>query len=158
MKTATPAGTSRKKLKTKAITRASVVAPNSAFHKEPGMNLIDSKQVMAMAEYASDRAKAKLDDAIDREESRDELIAARTQELVLQRMAEMKPIDIVAGMQSITERGGAPLIAKALLEGDLQTVGVYIRAAIGLYIEQDSEVIAHDWMDRIERELAQWGH
>jgi predicted thioesterase len=120
------------------------------------MNLIDSKQVMAMAEYASDRAKQKLDDAIDAEETREELIAARTQELIVKRMAEMAPIDVVAGMQSVMEDGAARQIAKRLLQNDMAAVGLYVQVLIREYIAADSEVMAQDWLDRVEREAAMW--
>jgi len=121
------------------------------------MNMIDSKQVMAMAEFATDRAKAKLDDAIDAEETRDELIAARTQELIVKRMADMAPIDIVCGLQSITE-AAAGVMRSYVLAGDMNVVGVMARALIHMFIEQDSELMALDWMDRIDREIASWEH
>lgn len=121
------------------------------------MNMIDPKQVMAMSEFYSDRAKAKLDDAIDAEAERDELIAARTQELIIKRMAAMEPIDIVCGLQSITE-AAAGVMRAHVLAGDMSVVGVMARALIHLFIEQDSEVMALEWMDRIDRELASWEH
>jgi hypothetical protein len=117
-----------------------------------------AKQATAMAEFASDRARARLDAAIDAEASRDELIAARTQELVVKRMAEMAPIDVVAGMQSITEGGSASLVAEALKANDFHRLGLYVKALIDLYIEQDSETMAYEWMRRIDRELSQWEH
>jgi hypothetical protein len=121
------------------------------------MNLIDSKQVMAMAEFETDRAKAKLDNAIDAEAEREEMIAARTQEIVLQRTAEMKPIDVVAGLQSITE-GAAAILRTHILAGDTAVVGVMVRSLVHLYIEQDSEVMAQEWMIKIDREIASWEH
>ena len=121
------------------------------------MNMIDSKQVMAMVSYATDRAKAKLDDAIDAEETRDELIAARTQELIVKRMADMAPIDIVCGLQSITE-AAAGVMRTHIMAGDMKVVGVMARALIHMFIEQDSEVMAQDWMTRIDREIASWEH
>jgi hypothetical protein len=120
------------------------------------MNMIDSKQVMAMAEYEIDRAKSKLDATIDAEEAREELIAARAQELIVKRMADMAPIDIIAGLQSANE-GAAGVMRTHLLAGNTQVFGVMARALIHMYIEQDSEVMAHDWMDRIEAEVAKWG-
>ena len=116
-----------------------------------------AKQATAMAEYATDRAKAKLDDAIDAEETRDELIAARTQELIVKRMADMAPIDIVCGLQSITE-AAAGVMRSYVLAGDMNVVGVMARALIHMFIEQDSVVMALDWMDRIEREISSWEH
>jgi len=121
------------------------------------MNMIDSKQVMAMAEYSSDRAKAKLDNAIDAEETRDEMIAARTQELIVKRMADMAPIDIVCGLQSITE-AAAGVMRAHVLAGDMNVVGVMARALIHMFIEQDSEVMAMEWMTKIDREIASWEH
>jgi C4-dicarboxylate-specific signal transduction histidine kinase len=121
------------------------------------MNMIDSKQIKAMAEYEIDRAKAKLDNAIDSEESRDEMIAARTQELIVKRMAEMSPTDIVCGLQSITE-AAASVMRAHVLAGDMAVVGVMARALIHMFIEQDSEVIAMEWMAKIDRELASWEH
>ncbi|MBB5509593.1 hypothetical protein [Paraburkholderia atlantica] len=117
----------------------------------------DAKQATAMADFAIDRAKARLDDAIDAEESRDELVAARTQELITQRMAAMAPIDIVAGMQSIMEVA-ANQLRPHLLAGRIDYVGAMVKALIDLYIEQDSEVVAEEWMERVEREAAQWGN
>jgi hypothetical protein len=116
-----------------------------------------SKQAAAMSEFATERAKAKLDAAIDADESRDELIAARTQELVVKRMAEMATIDVQAGMQSILE-GLARMIGESLKTGDYEVVGIYVGSLIKLYIERDSEVLANDWMSRIEREVSAWGH
>jgi len=116
-----------------------------------------AKQATAMTEFATDRAKAKLDNAIDSEESRDEMIAARTQELIVKRMAEMAPIDIVCGLQSITE-GAAGVMRAHVLAGEMAVVGIMARALIHLFIEQDSEVIAQDWMTKIDRELASWEH
>lgn len=117
-----------------------------------------AKQATAMAEYAADRTKAKLDAAIDAEESRDELIAARAAELTTQRMAEMAPIDVVAGLQSILEDSMAPFIAGAILREDFELVGKLAHGLIKTYIELDSEVMAHEWMERVEREVAQWEH
>jgi hypothetical protein len=117
-----------------------------------------AKQATAMAEFSTDRARAKLDAAIDAEASRDELIAGRMQELIVKRMAEMAPIDVVAGMQSITERGSASLVAEALKANDFHRLGLYVKALIDLYIEQDSETMAYEWMRRIDRELSQWEH
>jgi hypothetical protein len=121
------------------------------------MNMIDAKQVMAMAEYSADKARAKLDDAIDAEETRDELIAARAQEIEAFRLLEMKPIDVVCGMQSVLEGGAAKLIAQRLLMGDMATVGLYVRTLIHSYIKEDSEVMAHNWIERIEREANLFG-
>lgn len=122
------------------------------------MNMIDSKQVMAMAEFESDRAKSKLDGAIDAEEAREELIAARAQEIELRRVAEMAPIDVIAGMQSALEGAAGALIANRLLKGDLASVGLCVQTLVHSYIKSDSEVMAHDWMDRIDREVAAWEH
>jgi hypothetical protein len=115
-----------------------------------------SKQASAMAEFATERAKAKLDAAIDADESRDELIAARTQELIVKRMAEMATIDVQAGMQSVLE-GLARMIGERLKKGDYEVVGIYVGSLIKLYIEQDSEVMANEWVDRIDAEVAKWG-
>lgn len=111
-----------------------------------------AKQATAMADYASDKAREKLDDAIDAEETRDELIAARAQEIETQRLHDLTPIDVVAGMQSCLENGAAPLIAKRLLEGDLATVGLYVQTLIYGYIHDDSEVMAQEWMLKLDRE------
>ncbi|MEM5294214.1 hypothetical protein VSR82_07710 [Burkholderia sp. JPY481] len=116
-----------------------------------------AKQATAMAEFATDRAQAKLDAAIDAEESRDELIAARKAELIQQRMAAMTADDVQAGLQSCGA-GLAAMLSESLRKGDHEMVGIYVRSLIGVYIEQDSEVMANDWMDRIDRELAQWEH
>ena len=116
-----------------------------------------SKQASAMAEFATERAKAKMDAAIDAEESREEMIAARTQELIVKRMAEMAPIDIIAGLQSANE-GAAGVMRTHILAGNMQVFGVMARALIHMYIEQDSEVMANDWMSRIDREVSAWGH
>jgi hypothetical protein len=121
------------------------------------MNMIDSKQVMAMAEYESDRAKSKLDAAIDSEESRDEMIAARTQEIEAARLLAMAPIDVVCGMQSVMEGGSAPMIARLLLANDMAGVGVLVRVLVQRYISDDSETLANDWMDRVDAEVAKWG-
>jgi hypothetical protein len=121
------------------------------------MNMIDAKQVMAMAEYSADKARAKLDDAIDAEETRDELIAARAQEIEAQRLLVMAPIDVVCGMQSVMEGGSAPMIARLILANDMDGVGVLVRALVHRYISDDSEVMAQDWMMKIEREANLFG-
>jgi hypothetical protein len=116
-----------------------------------------AKQATAMADFATDRAKAKLDSAIDSEEARDEMIAARTQELIVKRMTEMAPIDIVAGLQSANE-GAAGAMRTHILAGNMQVFGVMARALIHMFIEQDSEVMAEEWMLRVEREISAWDH
>ncbi|CAE6713469.1 hypothetical protein R75461_01170 [Paraburkholderia nemoris] len=116
-----------------------------------------AKQAAAMSEHATERAKSKMDNAIDAEEARDELIAKRTQELIVQRMAAMAPIDIVAGLQSANE-GAAEAMRAHLLAGNMQVFGVMARALVHMFIEQDSEVMAHDWLDRIDREVAAWSN
>lgn len=115
-----------------------------------------AKQATAMAEFATDRAKQKMDSAIDSEETREELIAARTQELIVKRMAELAPIDIVAGLQGANE-GAAKVMRDHLLAGNVSVFGVMARALVHMYIEQDSEVMARDWMDRMDAEVAKWG-
>lgn len=121
------------------------------------MNMIDSKQVLAMGDYVMESAKSKLDAAIDSEEARDEMIAARTQELIVKRIAEMQPIDIIAGLQSANE-GAAGVMRAHLLAGNMQVFGVMCRALVHMFIEADSEVMAQDWADRIDREIASWEH
>lgn len=116
-----------------------------------------AKQAAAMAEHATDRAKQKLDDAIENEASREEMIAARADELILKRKREMSLIDIVAGLQGASEHVAA-VIHPHLVSGDMHTFGAMCRALINLYIEQDSEVMAQEWMLRIEREVAAWEH
>ncbi|MFM0263291.1 hypothetical protein [Paraburkholderia sediminicola] len=116
-----------------------------------------AKQASAMAEFSTERAKSKMDAAIDAEETRDELIAARAQELIVKRTAEMAQIDVVCGMQSVLEGGAARLIAERLLVDDLRTVGLYVRALVHEYIKTDSEVMAHEWMERMDKEVAMWG-
>jgi hypothetical protein len=115
-----------------------------------------AKQATAMAEFETDRAKQKMDSAIDSEETREELIAARTQELIVKRMAELAPIDIVAGLQG-TNEGAAKVMRDHLLAGNVNVFGVMARALVHMYIEQDSEVMARDWMDRMDAEVAKWG-
>lgn len=115
-----------------------------------------AKQATAMAEFETDRAKQKMDSAIDSEETREEMIAARTQELIVKRMAELAPIDIVAGLQG-TNEGAAKVMRDHLLAGNVNVFGVMARALVHMYIEQDSEVMARDWMDRMDAEVAKWG-
>ena len=116
-----------------------------------------AKQETAMAEFATERAKSKMDSAIDAEQTRDELIAARAQEIETQRLLEMKPIDVVAGMQSILENGAAPLIGRLILAKDRDAVGTIVEGLIRGYIRDDSETMAHDWMERMDKEIAMWG-
>lgn len=117
----------------------------------------DPKQVMAMSDFATESAKQKLDDAIDAEASREEMISARAEELILKRKREMSLIDIVAGLQSASEHVAA-VMHPHLVAGDMHTFGVMCRALINLYIEQDSETMAQEWMLRIDREVAAWGN
>jgi hypothetical protein len=116
-----------------------------------------AKQAAAMAEFATERAKSKLDAAIDSEECREEMIAARTQELIVKRMAEMAPTDIIAGLQSANE-GAAGAMRAHLLAGNVNVFGVMARALIHMHIEQDSEVMAQEWIERMEREVSSWEH
>lgn len=116
-----------------------------------------SKQAKAMGDYVTERAKSKMDAAIDAEEQRDELIAARAQEIEAQRLLTMVPIDVVCGMQSVMEGGSAPMIANLLLANDMAGVGVLVRALVQRYISDDSEVMAHNWIERIERETNLFG-
>jgi len=111
-----------------------------------------AKQASAMAEFHADTAKSKMDAAIDAEEAREELIAARAQEISLKRLTELAPIDIVAGLQSITEPAAA-ILSTHILAGDTAVIGVMARALIHLYIEQDSEVMAMDWMESVEKKF-----
>jgi hypothetical protein len=115
-----------------------------------------AKQATAMADFATESAKSKMDSAIDSEESREEMIAARTQELIVKRMVEMAPIDIVAGLQGANE-GAAAVMRTHLLSGNMEVFGVMARALVHLHIEQDSEIMARDWMDKIDAEVAKWG-
>jgi hypothetical protein len=118
--------------------------------------MIDEKQVMAMAEYHFDAAKEKMDAAIDSDESRDELIAARTQELIVKRMAAMDTMDIMAGLQYVNE-GAASVMRAHILTGNMHVFGLMARALIRMYIESDSEIVAQDWLERIEREANLFG-
>jgi hypothetical protein len=120
------------------------------------MNMIDSKQVMAMAEYETSRAKAKLDDAIDAEETRDELIAARTEELVVKRMAEMSLDDITAAMHRVGDDTAA-LLRAHMLGSQPELLAPILRGMVRAFIEYDSELMSHDWMDRMDAEVAKWG-
>lgn len=119
------------------------------------MNMIDSKQVMAMAEFATERAKSKLDAAIDAEETRDELIAARTQEMIVQRTAELSLDDVRDALHSAN--GSVKLIRDALASKDRDALFAFITGLVGHYISTDSDALAHDWMDRIDAEVAKWG-
>lgn len=121
------------------------------------MNMIDSKQVMAMAEYEADRAKAKLDDAIDAEETRDELIAARTQELIVKRMAEMSLDDIIAAMHRVGD-DTARLLRAHILGSQPELLAPVLRGMVRAFVEYDSEVMAQEWMERIDREVSAWEH
>jgi hypothetical protein len=116
-----------------------------------------AKQAAAMADFATERAKSKLDAAIDSEESRDEMVSARTQEIEAARLLTMAPIDVVCGMQSVMEGGSAPMIARLLLADDMAGVGVLVRALVQRYISDDSEVMAHLWIERLEKE-AEYAH
>jgi hypothetical protein len=44
-----------------------------------------------------------------------------------------------------------------VLAGDMAVVGVMARALIHMFIEQDSEVMARNWMDKIDADVAKWG-
>lgn len=114
--------------------------------------LPDSKQVLAMAQYGTDAAKQRMDEAIDSEEARDELIAGRAQEIATRRMQEMAPIDVVAGLQSCLENGAAKIIRQHMMNGHKDLVGAICMGLIEQYITNDSECMAQDWMDRIDRE------
>lgn len=115
-----------------------------------------AKQATAMADFATESAKSKMDSAIDSEESREEMIAARTQELIVKRMVEMDLMDVMAGLQS-ANAGSAKVFRDNLLAGDLRQMGVVARTLVHMYIEQDSEIMARDWMDKIDAEVAKWG-
>ncbi|NUY33264.1 hypothetical protein F0160_22530 [Paraburkholderia sp. JPY303] len=110
---------------------------------------------MSTVEYLADRAQAKREAAIEAEEARDELILQRAEELIKARGAAMAPMDVMAGLQSVMS-GLAGMIGESLRKGDLDIVGIYIKSAIDSYIESDSEVMAVECIERIEREAASW--
>lgn len=112
---------------------------------------IDPKALIARAEYERDHAKAALDDAIDADESRDELIAQRAHEIELKRLAFASRDDMVAGFHSAMDINGAAIRA-AFIVGDLLTLGRIADVLIRAYIKADSEVESVEWMERIERE------
>jgi hypothetical protein len=112
---------------------------------------IDPKQLVARAEHESERAKASMDEAIDAEESRDELIAQRSHEIELKRLAFASRDDMVAGFHSAMDLNGASIRA-AFITGDLTTLGRIADVLIRAYIKADSEVESVEWMERIERE------
>lgn len=113
-------------------------------------------RVPTIVESLSDREFSERERAIQAEESRSEEIAAIAKEMADKRKAAMEPIDVVAGMQSITT-AAATVLRAHLAAGDMSVVGVMVRGLINEYIEQDSEVIAHDRMDRIDAEIRMWG-
>lgn len=110
-----------------------------------------------MAEYATERAKEAIDREADSEESRKAMIGTRAHELVESRMAAMEPIDIVAGLQSASEGAAVALRTQLIAGGNMRILGIMCRALIHMYIEQDSQTMARDWMDRIDAEIAKWG-
>lgn len=121
--------------------------------------MIDSKQVMAMAEFESRRAKEKIDDAIDRAESKEELIAARSQELEVARWADLTDLDVTAGMHSCLEDGIAPFIRRSIKSGDYDMVGRYVESLIRRVIKDECEQDAKTWVEKIDLEAAsQWEH
>lgn len=112
---------------------------------------IDPKSIQARADYATSSAKAALDDAIDADESREELIAQRAHEIELKRLAFASRDDMVAGFHSAMDLNGASIRA-AFITGDLTTLGRIADVLIRAYIKADSEVESVEWMERIERE------
>lgn len=117
---------------------------------------IDPKQLAARAEYDRDHAKAQLDDAIDADESRDELIAQRAHEIELKRLALASRDDMIAGFHSATDLIG-PAIRAAFIVGDLTMIGRIADILIRAHIKADSEVEAVQWLERIEREAGLFG-
>jgi hypothetical protein len=120
----------------------------SAFH--------NPQRVSTATEYQSDREFSKRELAILAEQSRREEIATIAKETTDKRKAALEPLDVVAGMQSISTEAATVLRAH-LLAGNVDIVGTMTRSLIDLYIEQDSEVMANDRMDRIDAEVAKWG-
>lgn len=116
---------------------------------------IDPKALIARAEYATDRAKAALDDAIDVEESRDELIAQRAHEIELKRLALASRDDMIAGLHSALDMNGASIRA-AFVTGDMTTLGRIVDVLIRAYIKTDSEIESTEWVERVEREAGLW--
>lgn len=114
-----------------------------------------AKQATAMAEFSTERAKSKMDAAIDAEETRDELIAARAQEMVVKRTAELSLDDVRDALHSAD--GSVKLIRDALAGKDRDALFAFISGLVGHYISTDSDTMAHDWMDRIDAEVKQWG-
>lgn len=115
-----------------------------------------SKQAAAMSEFATERAKSKMDNAIDAEAERDELIAARTEELVVKRTAELSLDDVRDALHSAD--GSVKLIRDALASKDRDALFAFISGLVGHYISTDSETMAQEWMLRIDREVANWEH
>ncbi len=115
-----------------------------------------AKQATAMAEFETDRAKQKLDDAIDAEASREEMIAARAEELIVKRTAELSLDDVRDALHSAD--GSVKLIRDALAGKDRDALFAFISGLVGHYISTDSETMAQEWMHRIDREVAAWEH
>ena len=117
---------------------------------------IDPKQLAARAEYATSSAKAALDDAIDDEAERDELIDQRAHEIELRRLALANADDMIAGFHSAVD-ANAQAIRTAFVTGDLMTLGRIADVLIRAYIKADSEVESIEWLEKIEREAGLFG-
>jgi hypothetical protein len=113
---------------------------------------VDPKQLAARDEYEADRAKSKMDSAIDAEEARQELIDARAQEIELPRMAAKSAADVIGGLNSAIEGAAGKAISEALLTNNYELIGKYVEALVVGYIQDDSNDMAVEWMERIERE------
>lgn len=118
-----------------------------------------AKQTEAMAEFEERRVKEKIDSAIDRAESKADLIAARSQELEIDRWNDLSDLDVTAGMHSCMEDGAAPFIRRSLKSGDYEMVGKYVESLIRRVIQNECEQDAKTWVEKIDREAShQWEH
>lgn len=116
-----------------------------------------AKQVMAMAEFHTERVKARLDEAIEAEAARDEIIASRAAEIEQRMLDQALPLDMVAGLHSATVGATARQLSFAFRTGDMTLIGRIVDRLIRDQIRLDAETDAQDWLERIEREARLFG-
>ena len=116
-----------------------------------------AKQVMAMAEFHAERVKARLDEAIEAEAAREEIIASRAAEIEQRMLSQALPPDMVAGLHSAMVDAVARQFSFAFRTGDMALMGRIADRLIRDQIRNDAETEAQEWLQRIEREAEFFG-
>lgn len=101
------------------------------------------------AAFIAERIQAARDDAADRAESRAELKARMAHERLLAKLAAMKPIDVIAGLHSVTlEKHGAAL--RCAWAESSEAFGDLLMTIVRDELEAEADLEAEEVLIRIE--------